>query len=75
MGRTRPLEHDFSEEEILDMPIVGEVTASDLDIETDKVGLEDDDILSWKTDSDLQSEGGKKNLIYLSREEAEVMFA
>lgn len=74
-GEPDPLDHDFSVEEILDMPTVSEVTASDLDIETDKVGindLEDDDILPWMQDSDLQSKDTK---IVLSREEAEELFA
>ena len=74
-GESDALDHDFSVEEILDMPIVSEVTASDPDIETDKVGindLEDDDILPWMQDSDLQSKDTK---VVLSREEAWDLFA
>lgn len=68
-GEPDPLEPDFSVEEMLDMPILGEVqsepcnlqseggkvTNSDLDIETDAVGLDDDNILPWMTEkkSDL----------------------
>lgn len=70
-GEPDLLEHDFTVEEMLDMPTVGEATNSDLDIKTDKVGfndLENDAILPWMTDS----EGDK---IVLSREEAEELFA
>ena len=74
-GEPDALEHDFSVEEMLDIPTISEVTASDLDIETDKVGindLEDDDILPWMQDSDLQSKDTK---VVLSREEAWDLFA
>lgn len=59
------VENDSDLKEIFDMPTVN------FDIETDKVGLDGDDILPWMVISNIQYEDNK---IVFSREEAEEMF-
>lgn len=66
-GETDPLENDFSVEEMLDIPIVD----CDSDIKINNPFLEDNNMLYWKG----ESEGDKKKIIRLSREEAEKLFA
>lgn len=60
-GEPDPMLHDFSVEEILDMPTMGEVQMNPTKCEVHSEPTKEDK-LPWKTDSDLQSKGDKPKM-------------